>query len=67
MHRRFWYESLVERSQLEGLNMNGRIILKSILKRNTDWRLWAGFIWLRIGASEGSCEHGYEPSDSIKY
>jgi hypothetical protein len=28
--------------------------------------VWAGSIWLWIGTSEGSCEHGDEPSGSIK-
>jgi hypothetical protein len=30
---------------------------------------WGGmdWIWLRIRASGGSCEHGNEPSGSIKY
>jgi hypothetical protein len=27
---------------------------------------WIGLIWLRIGTSEGSCEHGNVPSGSIK-
>jgi hypothetical protein len=29
--------------------------------------MWARFIWLRIGTSGGSCEHGNEPSGSIKF
>jgi hypothetical protein len=28
--------------------------------------VWTGSIWLRIGPVEGSCEHGNEPSGSIK-
>jgi hypothetical protein len=28
---------------------------------------WIGLIWLRIGISGGLCEHGIEPSGSIKY
>jgi hypothetical protein len=28
--------------------------------------MWIGFIGLRIGQVAGSCEHGNEPSDSIK-
>jgi hypothetical protein len=28
--------------------------------------VWIGLIWLRIWPVEGSCEHGNEPSDSIK-
>jgi hypothetical protein len=27
---------------------------------------WIGLIWLRIGTVEVSCEHGNEPSGSIK-
>jgi hypothetical protein len=29
--------------------------------------VWTGLIWLRIVTSGGLCEHGNEPSDSIKY
>jgi hypothetical protein len=28
--------------------------------------VWTGLIWPRIGTNEGSCEHGDEPSDSMK-
>jgi hypothetical protein len=28
--------------------------------------VWIGLIWLRIGASGGSCENGIKPSGSIK-
>jgi hypothetical protein len=28
--------------------------------------VWTGSIWLRIGASGGSCEQGNEPLGSIK-
>jgi hypothetical protein len=28
--------------------------------------VWTVSIWLRIGTSGGSCEHGDEPSGSIK-
>jgi hypothetical protein len=35
--------------------------------REIGWDVdWIGFIWLRIGIVEGSCEHGIEPSGSIK-
>jgi hypothetical protein len=34
--------------------------------REIEWRLiWTGSIWLTIGTS-GFCEHGNEPSGSIK-
>jgi hypothetical protein len=31
--------------------------------------VWIGFIWLRIGTIvvDGCCEHGNEPSGSIKF
>jgi hypothetical protein len=28
---------------------------------------WIGWIWLMIGPVECSCEHGIEPSGSIKF
>jgi hypothetical protein len=28
--------------------------------------VWTGCIWLRIGPSGGSCEHGNDPLGSIK-
>jgi hypothetical protein len=30
------------------------------------YKLWTGFIWLRIGTSGGCCEHGSEPPGSIR-
>jgi hypothetical protein len=37
------------------------------LEERQDAVLWSGFIWLRIGTSGGgTCEHGNEPSGSIK-
>jgi hypothetical protein len=29
--------------------------------------VWIGLFWLRIGTSGGLCEHGNEPSGSIKF
>jgi hypothetical protein len=50
---------------LRDLGIYGRIILKRILKK---WyvRIRIRYIWLRIGSSAGHCEHGNEPSSSIK-
>jgi hypothetical protein len=63
------YMILVEKPEgkrpLEDLHVGGRIILEWILER-WDEVVWAGFIWLRIGTSGGPCEHGNEPSGSIK-
>jgi hypothetical protein len=41
-----------ERNNLEILILNGRIILKCILKKR-DGKLWAEFIWLRARAGGG--------------
>jgi hypothetical protein len=30
------------------------------------FRMWAGFIWLRIGPAAGSCKHDNEPAGLIK-
>jgi hypothetical protein len=41
-------------------------ILECILRKWFE-KVWTGFIWLRIGTSGKSCcEHGNEPSGSIK-
>jgi len=48
----FWWGSLRERDQLEGLGIDGRIILRWIF-RKWDGAVWAGFIWLRIGTGGG--------------
>jgi hypothetical protein len=42
-----------------------KIILKLMLEKYNEV-VWTRLIWLRIGASGGSCEHGNEISGSIK-
>jgi hypothetical protein len=42
---------------MEDVSVDGRIILKLILKKHSV-RLWIGFSRLRIGPTAGSCEHG---------
>jgi len=49
MHIVCWSGDLMERVHSEDLGVNGRIILKLILKK-WDNEAWAGFFWLRIGA-----------------
>ena len=50
------------RDHLEHLVIDGRIILKLILR--WDGRSWTGLIWLLIGTGSSSCEYGIEPSRS---
>jgi hypothetical protein len=65
MSTKFWLESLKGRGHSEDIGVGGRIILKWISGK-WDWTVGTGFIWLRIGTSGGSCEHGNEHSSSIK-
>jgi hypothetical protein len=63
------YNILVGKSEggdhWEDVGVDGRITLRWTLGK---WGLgmWIGFIWLRIGTVASSCEHGNEPSGSIK-
>jgi hypothetical protein len=41
------------RDNLEGLGVDGIIILKCLKEKN--WRAWTGFIWLFRGSSSISC------------
>jgi hypothetical protein len=36
------------------------------LSEREDGMVWIGLIWLRIGISGGSCEHGNDPLGFIK-
>jgi hypothetical protein len=40
------------KDQSENLGIDGRIILKWILGKE-GWRVWIGFMWLRIGTVGG--------------
>jgi hypothetical protein len=51
------------------LGVYGRIL--NWVLRTQGWRVWIGLIWLRTETGgtcthAGSCEHGNEPSGSIK-
>jgi len=55
-----------ERGHFEDLGVDGRIILKWIVKK-TDWGgAKTGLLWLRIGTVTGTCKCGDEPSNFIK-
>jgi hypothetical protein len=45
------------RHRWEDIKVNLRLISLEV---------WTGFIWLRIGTGAGFCEHGNEPSGSVK-
>jgi len=52
MNTKFWLENLKGRDQLEGLDVDGRIILEWVLG-DKGGKVWTGWIWLRIGTSGG--------------
>jgi hypothetical protein len=52
MHIRSWWKSQKERDHQEDVEVGGRILLQWILKKY-DGLLWTGFIWLKIGTSDG--------------
>jgi hypothetical protein len=52
MCKKLWLESLKGRDQWEDLDVDGRIILRWILKKHGG-RVWNGFVWLRIGTGSG--------------
>jgi hypothetical protein len=49
------------RGQAEELDIDWRVLLKGVLKKYSPI-LWSRFVWFR----RGSCEHGNEPTCSIK-
>jgi hypothetical protein len=67
MYIRFWWKNQKERDYYEDTDVDGRILLNGSLRTRMGV-VWPGLIWLRIYIPvAGSCEHGNEPSDSIKY
>jgi hypothetical protein len=50
MHRIFWLGDLKERSHLEDLGIDGKIISEWISVKYSG-KVWTGCIWLKIGAS----------------
>jgi hypothetical protein len=48
---------------LQGIFVDGRIILKWILKKN-NVRVWDALMWLKMRSSD--CEFGNEPTGFIK-
>jgi hypothetical protein len=58
------WENMSERNHLEDLGVDGRVILKWVLKKQGG--AWTRLIWVRIGQVMGCCKCGNEPSSSIK-
>jgi hypothetical protein len=50
MHTGFWWGNLKDRNNLRDLEVDGKIILKSIIKK-LGGRAWTGFTELWIGTS----------------
>jgi len=61
----FWCESLRERDHLEDPDVDGRIILRWII-RKWDVRVWLDRCVSGEGQVSGTCECGNELSGSIK-
>jgi hypothetical protein len=62
----FWWGNLREGEHLENPGIDGRILLRWIL-RKWDVGAWTGSTWLRIGQVAGTCECGNEPPGFIKW
>jgi len=65
MHIKFWSEIRKGRDYSEDPDVNGRIVLEWIL-RIYGGKLRTGSYGLGQEPVAGSCEHGNEPSGSIK-
>jgi hypothetical protein len=52
MSTKYWLESLKGRNRSEDLGVDGRRKIKCILGKYS-WRVWIGFMWLRIGTTDG--------------
>jgi hypothetical protein len=48
MRTEFWLGSLKRRDNSEDLGLDGMILLKWIFPEKYGFRMWIGFIWLRI-------------------
>ena len=62
---RFWWGNLRERDHWGDQDVDGRIILRWIL-RQWEGVAGTGWSWLRIGTGGGRFEYGNELSGSIK-
>jgi hypothetical protein len=65
MRTEFLLESLKGTVKLEDVDIDGRITLICILRKQGG-EVWTGMVLLRIGTGGGFCEHGNESFGSIK-
>ena len=63
MCTRFWLANLKERDHWRDPDVDGRIILRWIIRK---WEgvVGTGWSWLSIGTVAGACAYGEEPSGS---
>jgi hypothetical protein len=52
VHIVFWWGCLTEREHLEDLGVDGKIILKLVLKK-FHGEAWTGLLWPRVGTGGG--------------
>jgi hypothetical protein len=52
MRIKFWSENLKGTDYSEDLGVDGMIILEYIVRKERG-KVWIGYIWIRIGASDG--------------
>jgi hypothetical protein len=65
MYKNFSSEIQKGRDYSKDVGINAKIILEW-LSRKYGGKVWTGFVSLGTGTSGGHCEHGNEPSVSIK-
>jgi hypothetical protein len=61
----FWLENLRGRDRFGDLGVDGRILLKRILKK-LGMKMWIGFVRLRMSSIGGFCAYCNKPSGSVK-
>jgi hypothetical protein len=66
MHAEFWWGDLMEGDNLEDLGVDWKIILKMDNRKAGGWRIGMDCCDSERRQVTGTCECGYEHSDSIK-